>query len=267
MAKIGLKHLVAAEINTQEIGAAPTYKPGFKIGKMLSAELSIEVADNPLYADDGVAETDKSFTGGTITVGIDDFGDTPEEGQEIQQKLLGQKIVEVGGVNVIRSSGQSEAPNVGIGYVMVKKLRGKFYYVAKWLYKVQFGAPSESSTTKGETIEWQTPELEGKIMVVEGFDGDTYQDVVTFNTLAEAIAWVEGMANMSSAVDKSTLIATIATAEEKDPEIYTSASYADMFVALLSARNVNANKYATQAMVDSANTALTNAITALEERV
>ena len=78
MAKIGLKHLVAAEIDTQEIGTAPTYKTGFKIGKMMSAELSIEVAENPLYADDGVAETDKSFTSGTITIGIDDFGDTPE---------------------------------------------------------------------------------------------------------------------------------------------------------------------------------------------
>lgn len=267
MAKIGLRHLVAAEIDTQEIGVAPTYKTGFKIGKMLSAELSIEVADNPLYADDGVAETDKSFTGGTITTGIDDFGDTPTEGAEIQQKLIGQKIVEVGGINVIRSSGQSEAPNVGIGYVMVKKLRGTLYYVATWLYKVQFGAPSESSTTKGESIEWQTPELEGNIMVVEGFDDDTYRDTATFNTLAEAIAWVDGMANMSSAVDKTALIATIATAEEKEAETYTSISYADMFVALLGAKNINENKYATQAMVGSANTALNNAITALEERV
>ena len=75
------------------------------------------------------------------------------------------------------------------------------------------------------------------------------------------------MANMSSVVDKSTLIETIATAEEKEAETYTSASYADMFVALLGAKNVNENKYATQAMVDSANTALTNAIAALVERV
>jgi hypothetical protein len=155
---------------------------------------------------------------------------------------------------------------VGIGYVMVKKLRGKFYYVATWLYKVQFGAPSESSQTKGETIEWQTPELEGKIMVVEGFDNDTYRDTATFNTLSEAIEWVDGMANMSSAVDKSELIATIETAEGKEAETYTSASYADMFVALLGAKNVNENKFATQAMVDSANTALDNAISALEER-
>ena len=74
------------------------------------------------------------------------------------------------------------------------------------------------------------------------------------------------MANMSSAVDKSTLTATIATAEEKVAETYTSASYADMFVALLGAKNVNANKYATQAMVDNANTGLNNAIAALVER-
>ena len=39
-----------------------------------------------------------------------------------------------------------------------------------------------------------------------------------------------------------------------------------MFVALLGAKNVNTNKFATQTMVDSANTALNNAITALEER-
>jgi hypothetical protein len=155
---------------------------------------------------------------------------------------------------------------VGIGYIRVKKLRGILYYVATWLYKVQFGTPSESSTTKGESIEWQTPELEGNIMVVEDFEENTYRDKATFNTLAEAIAWVDGMANMSSVVDKSTLIATIATAEEKEAETYTSISYADMFVALLGAKNVNENKFATQAMVDSANTALNNAITALETR-
>lgn len=266
MAKIGLRYLVGAEIDTQEMGVAPTYKTGFKIGKMLSAELSVEVADNPLYADDGVAETDKSFTSGTITLGIDDFGNNPTEGQEIQQNLLGQKIVEVGGVNVIRSSGQTTAPNVGIGYIMVKKLRGVRHYVATWLYKVQFGAPSESSTTKGESIEWQTPELEGTIMAVEDFDDDTYRDKATFSTLEEAMAWINGMANMAGAVDKATLATTIETAEGKEAETYTSASYADMFVALLGAKNINGNQYATQAMVDNANTALDNAITALEAR-
>lgn len=266
MAKIGLRHLVGAVIDKQELGVAPTYKTGFKIGKAMSADVSIENADNPLHADDGVAETDKSFTSGTITAGIDDFGDTPTEGQEIQQKLLGQRIVEVGGVMVIRSSGQDVAPNVGIGYVRETRLRGVTSYEATWLYKVQFGAPSESSTTKGESIEWQTPELEGTIMVVEDFDKNTYRDRATFNTLAEAIAWVDGMANMSSVVDKTALIATIATAEGKEAETYTSASYADMFVALLGAKNVNENKFATQAMVDSANTALNNATTALEER-
>ena len=58
---------------------------------------------------------------------------------------------------------------------------------------------------------------------------------------------IEGMANMSSVVDKTTLIATIATAEEKEAETYTSISYADMFVALLGAKNINGNQYATQA--------------------
>ena len=254
MAKIGLRHLVGAEIDTQEIGVAPTYKTGFKVGKSISADLSIEVADNPLYADDGIAETDKSFTGGTLTLGIADYGNSTEDRQEAQQKLLGQRIIEVGGVNVLRSSGQDAAPNVGIGYIRETMQNKITSYEAVWLYKVQFGAPSESATTKGQTIEWQTPEIEGTIMVVEDFDKDTYRDKATFNTLAEAITWVEGMANMSSVVDKSTLIATIATAEGKEAETYTSISYADMFVALLGAKNINENKFATQTMVDNANT-------------
>ena len=103
-------------------------------------------------------------------------------------------------------------------------------------------------------------------MVVEDLT-TTHTEIRQHLTHYRGYAWVDGMANMSSAVDKSTLIATISTAEEKEAETYTSASYADMFVALLGAINVNANKYATQAMVDSANTALTNAIAALEERV
>ena len=266
MAKIGLRHLVGAEIDTQELGVAPTYKAGFKIGKSISADLSIEVADNPLYADDGIAETDNSFTSGTLTLGIAEYGNSTEEGQEVQQKLLGQRIVEVGGVNVIRSSGQDMAPNVGIGYIREKMQNGITSYEAVWLYKVQFGAPSESATTKGQSIEWQTPEIEGTIMVVEDFDKNTYRDKSTFLSLAQAIAWIEGMANMSSVVDKSTLIATIATAEEKEAETYTSTSYADMFVALLGAKNIDGNQYATQTRVDSANTGLNNAITAVETR-
>lgn len=238
MARIGLKYPVATLITQETWGNAPTYGTGFVIGKAITAEKSIESNDNPLYGDDSIAENDTSFSKGSIKLGVTEFGTDRISSLEIQAKLLGHEIVTESGVKVLRRAGGTASPNIGFGYYKTKKHNGSRYYEATWLYKVQFKTPSESTNTKGESIEWQTPEIEGTIMKVEGFNDDAYEDTATFATEAEA----------------------------KQPETYTSASYADMYVALLNAKAVNSNVYAGQAEIDSASTALSTAISALEER-
>ncbi len=44
------------------------------LAKAISAELSVELAEATLYADDGAAEIVKEFKSGTLTLGIDDIG-------------------------------------------------------------------------------------------------------------------------------------------------------------------------------------------------
>lgn len=266
MARKGLRFPVAAPILSETRGAAPTYGEGFLIGKAVSAEKQITMNSNPLYGDDAIAENDTSFASGTLTIGVTDFGTQKDSSLSVQAKMLGHRIVEANGVEVLRKASGDEAPYLGFGYFKTKQINNVNFYEATWLYKTQFQEPGESASTKGQTVEWGTPTITGTIMLVEGMDRDTWEDTAIFSTPEEAENWLRSMANIAGSVDKAALNATIATAEGKDPETYTSESYALMYVALLAAKATAENQYAGKTDVDSANSALEKAIAALAER-
>ena len=73
MATIGLDKLHFAKITEDENGNE-TYTTPSVFAKAISADLSIELNEATLYADDGQAEVVKEFKGGTISLGIDDIG-------------------------------------------------------------------------------------------------------------------------------------------------------------------------------------------------
>ena len=75
MATIGLDKLYYAAIAEDEAGEE-TYETPVQLAKAISAELSVELAEATLYADDGAAEIVKEFKSGTLSLGIDDIGAT-----------------------------------------------------------------------------------------------------------------------------------------------------------------------------------------------
>ena len=75
MATIGLDRLYYAKITEGENGEE-TYATPTPLAKAISAELSVELAEAILYADDGAAEIVKEFKNGTLALGIDDIGST-----------------------------------------------------------------------------------------------------------------------------------------------------------------------------------------------
>ncbi len=151
MATIGLDNIVYAKITEDEKGDE-TYAEPKKLAKALSADLSIALAEAILYADDGPAESVKEFANGTLTLGIDDLL------SEVVKDLTGAEIDKNG---VIVSTSEDAAAPVAIGF-RSKKANGKYRYF--WLYKVQFGIPAVSLATKGESIEFKTPTIEGTVM-------------------------------------------------------------------------------------------------------
>lgn len=151
MATIGLDKLYYATItddeNGEEIYGTPT-----QLAKAISAELSVELAEATLYADDGAAEIVKEFKNGTISLGVDDIGSTTAAA------LTG---VTVDNNNVVVSNSEDGGDPVAVGF-RAKKSNGKYKYY--WLYRVKFGIPATNLATKGDSITFSTPTIEGTVL-------------------------------------------------------------------------------------------------------
>jgi len=114
--------------------------------------LSVELAEATLYADDGPSEVVKEFKGGKLALGVDDIGRAAAE------ILTGANADSKG---VLISASEDCGKPVAIGF-RAKKSNGKYRYF--WLYKVIFAVPSDSLATKGDSITFQTPKIEGTVL-------------------------------------------------------------------------------------------------------
>jgi phi13 family phage major tail protein len=121
------------------------------LAKAISAQLTIELAESILYADDSAAEIVKEFKNGKLTLGVDNIG------KSAAAALVGA-ITDDNGV-LISASEDGGAP-VAIGF-RAQKANGHYRYF--WLYRVKFGVPSANLTTKGDSITFSTPTIEGTV--------------------------------------------------------------------------------------------------------
>lgn len=158
MATIGLDKLFYAKI-TEDAGGDETYSTPKPLARAMTAELSVELAEATLYADDGAAEVVKEFQSGTLTLGVDNIGTA------VAEDLTGAKIDKN---KVLVSASEDGGDPVAVGF-RAKKANGKYRYF--WLYRVKFGIPATNLTTKGESIEFSTPSIEGTVMRRNKVDG------------------------------------------------------------------------------------------------
>lgn len=151
MATIGLDKLYYAKI-TEDADGNETYATPTPLAKAMSADLTVELAEATLYADDGAAEIVKEFKSGTLSLGVDDIG------AAVASDLTGATIDKN---KVIISTSEDGGTPVAIGF-RAKKSNGKYRYF--WLYRVKFGIPATNLATKGDSITFSTPTIEGTIL-------------------------------------------------------------------------------------------------------
>lgn len=170
-----------------------TYSAGGIMGKAVEVNIEIETSeDNNLYADNTIAETDKTFTGGTLTLSTDELS------QEVAKAMLGvteTPITEITGVtdedvNELIWNDDQRTPYLGVGMIIKKMVGGVLKWRAVVLTKVMFNIPADAATTQGESIEWQTPELSGTIMR-DDTAKRTWKTEATFTTEAQAEAYIK----------------------------------------------------------------------------
>lgn len=85
-------------------------------------------------------------------MGVDDIGSTAAAA------LTG---VTIDKNNVIISTSEDGGKPVAIGF-RARKSNGKYRYF--WLYRVKFGIPSTNLATKGDSITFSTPTIEGTVL-------------------------------------------------------------------------------------------------------
>ena len=126
MATIGLDRLYYAKITENDAGEE-TYGTPSQLAKAISADLSVELAEATLYADDGASEIVKEFKSGTLSLGIDDIGSAAAS------DLTGATIDKN---KVLISASEDGGDPVAVGFL----------------------------ATKGDSITFSTPTIEGTIL-------------------------------------------------------------------------------------------------------
>ena len=199
MATIGLSKPYFAVYSAA--GSTVSYANGAVMGKATEANIEIDTTeDNNLYADNAIAETDRTFAGGTLTLSTDDLS------QEVSKAILGLAEQAITGIEGVTDTSvkellyddQQQTPYLGVGFIIKKKVGGVYKWRGVILTKVMFSAPADAATTQGETIEWQTPELSATIMRDDSTN-HMWKREATFTTEAQAEAYIKDRLSITAA--------------------------------------------------------------------
>ena len=115
MATIGLDKLFYANINEDDQGYESYDEPQV-LAKAMTADLTVELNEATLYADDGAAEVVKEFKAGTLSLGVDDIG------AAVASDLTGTTIDSNG---VVISTSEDGGRPVAVGF-RAKRSNGKY---------------------------------------------------------------------------------------------------------------------------------------------
>lgn len=201
MAKIGLQYCAYAPYYENPSTGEYWYGPGKRGRKMLNADRKLNFAEAILYGDDDVAEYEKQFIDGDMAIQQDEFTD------EMRVDLLDNKATEIQvngeSLKEISSTDADNPPYVGFGFIEVKVIDKQRKYQAQFYKKVIFSEPDESAQSKQQSISFQTPTINAKIL--KAIDG-TWREKVLCSSLATAIAWLSQKLNLPPVTSLKTLI-------------------------------------------------------------
>lgn len=191
MAKKGLSKLVTAKYNYD--GNTVSYSNPTVQEKMAEYNAEIEVSEpNNLYLDNEIAETDGgTFASGTLTLVTGDLSNETS----LQFFSTTQREIKIGEKTVteVTYDDKISPQELGVGLIELHQVNHVEFYRAIWFDRVKFDVVSDSATTKGETVDWQTQEISGKILRSEMADEDNvhpWKHTADCETEAEALAYL-----------------------------------------------------------------------------
>lgn len=180
-------------------GTVVSYLNGFVCGHAIEYNVEIETSDdNPLYGDDRIIENDYGeFSTGTLTLNTSDL-DQPTSKCLLNVKEISRAVGDTTVTELVYDDDAKPTPK-GFGIIETHQIDDTNRYRAVVLAKIIPRIPSDAATTKEETIEWQTKELE---CLVERSDQDTadykhpWKYEAWFDTHADALEYLKYVLNV-----------------------------------------------------------------------
>lgn len=158
MATVGLKNLYYAPLSS-DTGEGATYGTMKRIAGAIQVDINPSITFNTLYGDDAPFATESSMTEISVTI------ETADLPLEDQAALLGHTVDTTTKQLIAKSS--DTAPYVALAFE-AKKHNGATRYVK--LLKGRFSPSQETMQTKGESVTFTTPKMEGRF-VARTYDG------------------------------------------------------------------------------------------------
>ena len=207
MAKTGMYGVYYAKAVVKD-GIVTGYTGGVKMmGKAISADFSPSTPDdNPLYANNGVAENDSSgASGGTLKTTLDRL--TMEAAADLFGLEVTEVVFKVGEETVKGKSldytGMEQSAPVGVAYIRENQEDNVRSHEVVYYRRAVYSMPNEKAQTKGEKIEWQTPELEASVSGMEGDGTKPWYRSVVFPTQAAPPAFLTQLLSETPPVEEA----------------------------------------------------------------
>jgi phi13 family phage major tail protein len=149
MAQIGLRDVYVALLKSDDVGKAEYEAPERIVGAM-TANINPNASSATLFADDGPMDTASTLGEIELELGLADLP------LATQAKLLGHNYDAATGL--LSKAATDVAPWVAVGFRSLKS-DGSYRYF--WLTKGKFSVQEEDIETKGDSINFQTPTING----------------------------------------------------------------------------------------------------------
>ncbi len=189
---------------------------GVVLGKLVSANLTVNLASGELYADDVMAEQASEFASGSIAMETDDMTDA------VAAEIYGATVSD----GAVLYKSDDAAPTGGLAYYKVLMRGGVRSWQGYYYPRAKAAVGNDNAQTKGSSITFSTTSTTFTVMPDE--DTGEWRETQSFDTEAAAIAWVNDKAKISPDSTRLTgiRIGSLALTPAFDPDTasYTAAT-------------------------------------------
>lgn len=186
MASFGAKFPYFCPVAEEPEGARPIYAgTPVRIGRLVKADLTVNLASGKLFADDVLSESVDEFASGSIAMETDDMVD------DIAAVVYGAAVED----GTVRYNVGDDPPKGGLGYLKKLMRRKTVLYKAYFYPLVKAALGNDTAQTKTDSITFGTASTTFTVFACET---GAWRDTHETKTEAEALEWLKAQFKTSA---------------------------------------------------------------------